>query len=809
MIARRSRSLILLAGVALAGSVAQAKPEAPAASDLAGEVNVFIGTTNDGNDFPGAVMPYGMVAFSPEELAMPGFRLPRLPNGYEWHANQINGFSLTHLMGAGCAGSSGDIPFMPVTMPVDTSPELPGAQAHYASTFSHDREHASPGAYSVALDNGVNVDLGVTARTGFARFTFPNGKPANLLVRPSASEVGSSDAHIAIDAAHRTVTGSVTSGNFCGHTPEHQVSYYTLHFVAVFDQPFTVGGTWQDGQIRPGTTTASGGTGYGKNVPPPGKGSGGWIGFDPKTAGTVNVRIGISYVDEAGARANLAAEAPAGATLDQVRQRARAGWNDQLGRIAVKGGTRDERTVFYTALYHSLIHPTLYSDVDGRYRGFDKQIHRVSQFQKAQYANFSGWDVYRSQVQLVTLLDPQVGSDFAQSLLNQADQNGGVWDRWTHITGATSVMNGDPSPPSVAAIWAFGGRGFDLKSAYASLLKAATQPTALDIKRDGPRTGFGQRPGLDLYLKHHYLPDTPKAWGTAATTLEYAAADFGVSELARQVGDTANVRKFRERAGWWRNLFNPKAAPEGGYIQTRNADGSWPAFKPGTGHGFVEGSAAQYLWMVPYDPAGLFDALGGKAAAIRRLDAYFKDEKGDWVVTDPAGGSKEKAGQLHPELGNEPSIGGPWLYNFVGQPWKTQAVVRTAMKQIWTNAPDGISGNDDLGEMSSWYVWSALGLYPLYPGRAELVIGSPLFTEATIRRPNATITIHGKGAATDSPYVTSLTYDGKPWSRSWLPADFVEKGGTLAFELSGKPDTAWGSSAADIPPSFGPDSPVE
>jgi len=798
-----ARGLVL--GLLAVGTAAQARDGAEAPNDLASEVNVFIGTANEGKVFPGAVLPYGMVSFSPEQVAMPGHKWPILSNGYDWASTGFRGFSLTH-MNAGCPGSNGDIPFMPVTVKVDKSPELSVAQTVYTSGFSHDDEHASPGFYAVRMKNGVAVELSATKRTGYARFTFPQGRFKNLMIRPSASQVGSSDAHIEIDAARRTVTGWVESGNFCGQSPEKRRSYYKLHFVAEFDQAFQVGGTWENEALRPGGTSASGGTGYGDYpVPPLGKGSGGWISFQGSNK-PVSMRIGISYVDEAGARANLAGESPSGTTFEQVRERARDAWNDQLGKIEVEGGTADERTVFYSALYRAVIHPTLHSDVDGRYRGMDRQIHRVSKFQKEQYGNFSGWDVYRSQVQLVTLLDPQVGSDFAQSLLNQADQNGGVWDRWTHLTGATSVMNGDPSPPAVAAIHAFGGRRFDLKSAYASLLKAATVPTALDLKRGGPggvgRNGHGQRPGLDLWLKHKYVPADAPVWGAAATTLEYAAADFGVSELARQVGDTANVRKFRERAGWWRNLYNPDATSKGGYIQLRNADGSWPAFEPGTGEGFVEGSAAQYLWMIPFDPAGLFEMMGGRETAIRRLDAYFKDAKGDWIVTDRE--TKEGAGKEHPELGNEPSIGHPFLYNFVGQPWKTQAIVRTAQKQIWTNSPDGISGNDDLGQMSSWYVFSALGLYPLYPGRGDLIVGSPLFGKAIIRRPGATITILGKGAGTDAPYVQSMTYNGKRWSKSWIPASILEKGGTLGFELSGKPNIPWGSAEADIPPSFGP-----
>ncbi len=509
----------------------------------------------------------------------------------------------------------------------------------------------------------------------------------------------------------------------------------------------------------------------------------------------MTARIGISYVDEAGARANLRRESPVGTTVEATQAATRAEWNKTLGQVRVAGGTPDERTVFYTALYHTLLAPNLFSDGDGRYRGMDGKVHALSKGQRAQYANYSGWDVYRSQLQLVTLLQPQVGSDIAQSLLNQADQNGGVWDRWTHLAGATGVMNGDPSPPSVAAIYAFGGRNFDMKRAYASLKQAATVPTERDLSRRGcPVLCVGQRPGLDQWMALKYMPVGAPGWGTASDTLEMAAADFGLAELANAAGDKQGAALFRERSGWWRNLYNPKATAQAGYIQPRNADGSWPVFDPASDEEFVEGSGAQYLWMVPFDPAGLIATLGGRDAAIQRLDAFFRKEDGAWAVT--------KSGPLHAELDNEPSVAAPWLYNFVGQPWKTQETVRQAMRQIWTNAPEGMPGNDDLGQMSSWYVWSALGLYPLYPGRADLVIGSPLFREAVIQRPGATLTITANGAAMDAPYVQSLRVDGKPSEASWLPASVVEKGGTLEFELGRAKNTQWGT--ATLPPSYGP-----
>ncbi len=769
------------------------------AAEPADAVNPFIGTTNGGNTWPGASLPFGMVQFSPEETPLPGRRYPiAAPGGYEWRANGVKGFSLTHLSGTGCTGASGDIPIMPVTVPVEMSPSADDSFSTYSSLIDHAAERAEPGYYKVALANGVTAQLSATLRTGYARFSWPKDKPANLLFRVSDSEVGSSKANARVDVANREVMGSVTSGNFCGYlSPDRRESYYTLYFVARFDRPFTPGGGWRDETLYPGAVEAEGGTSYGARGHPPGrKGSGVWISFDPLNSPVVDMKVGVSYVSLDGARANLERESPGGATLDSVRSAARAAWNARLGEIEIKGGSDDERTVFYTALYHALLEPNLYSDADGRYVGFDRRLHRVGGRQRAQYANFSGWDVYRSQLQLLTWLDPRLGSDVAQSLLNQADQNGGVWDRWTHLTGATSVMNGDPSPPAIASIYAFGGRDFDVKGAYASLLKAATTPNAPDLSRRGcPVQCVGQRPGLDRWLSLHYMPVGAPGWGSAADTLELAAADFGLAQLALYVGDRVNAGRLLERSGWWRNLFNPKT----GYIQPRMANGDWKQvdFEAENDEDYVEGSGAQYLWMVPFDPKGLFEELGGLEPAKKRLRSFFYDSDGSLAVT--------KSGYAHAELANEPSIAAPWLYDFAGEPWRTQEIVRAAMKQLWTNSPAGIPGNDDLGEMSSWYVWAALGLYPLYPGRSELVLGSPLFPQAIVARPGGKVTIRADGSAMDAPYVAGLSLNGRSRAKPWLPADFARRGGTLDFTLSRTPDPEFGSRPGDAPPSFGPD----
>ncbi|MFJ8509048.1 GH92 family glycosyl hydrolase [Streptomyces avermitilis] len=801
---------LVVAGGATPALAATAAPPDPV-RDPTTYVDPLIGTTNGGNVFPGAVTPFGMLSWSPENTRGDATRTAA-PGGYHYDATRIRGFSLTHMSGTGCAGGSGDIPFFPYAGEVTSSPASDTKDAVYAADFSHSDETAEPGHYKVGLSSGVTADLTATARTGSGRFTFPADKPASLLIRAANSEVGSTDSSVRIDPATRTVSGSVTSGNFCGYLdPEGQRSYYTLHFTARFDRAFKTTGTWQDDKLNPGSTEASGGTGgFSKGGRPvAGKGAGGYVEFAPGS-GPVNVKVGISYVGQAGAKANLAAENPRGRSFEAVRDAARRAWRERLGAVRVGGGTAEDRTTFYTALYHALLHPNVISDADRRYRGSDDKVHVVGRGHRAQYGTFSGWDVYRSQVQLLTLLDPRTGSDLAQSLLELARQNGGIWDRWLHGASGTHVMNGDPSPAALAGIRAFGGTDFDLRGALDSLVKAATVPTSQDLSAAGkPVLSVGQRPSLDKYLDHHYMPSVSNAWGGAAETLEMSGADFALSQLARAAGEKETATAFARRSQWWQNNFNIAAAPspstelrsgnadtQGGYIANRKADGSWvTGFTPATGNGFVEGTAAQYTWMVQHNPAGLFAAMGGRDAALDRLDAFFHNSDGSWSFT---GGGGDKS-----ELDNEPSINVPYLYDYAGAPHKTQETVRAAMDKLWSTRPGGIPGNDDLGAMSSWYVFSALGMYPQVPSRAELVLASPLFPRVEIRRPHGNdIEIRAAGAAKDAPYVQSLKVDGRTSDRPWLPASFVRDGGRLDYTLSTTPNRTWGADAADAPPSF-------
>ncbi|MEU4660032.1 GH92 family glycosyl hydrolase [Streptomyces sp. NPDC023723] len=797
----RPMSLLLAAALAVGGgtpalAASAAPPDLSLVKDPTAYVDPLIGSENGGDTYPGAVVPFGMLSWSPETTRGDATRTTA-PGGYHYDATRIRGFSLTHMSGTGCAGGSGDIPFFPYAGEVTSSPASDTKDAVYAADFSHDDETAEPGHYKVGLSSGVTADLTATARTGSARFSYPADKPASLLVRTANSEVGSTDSTVKIDPKTRTISGSVTSGNFCGYLdPEGQRSYYTLHFTAKFDRAFKATGTWRDDRLSPGSTTASGGTGGFTNGgrPVAGKGAGGYVEFAPGS-GPVGVKVGISYVDQAGAEANLKAENPPRRSFASVEKAAHDAWRDRLAAIRVGGGTDDERTTFYTALYHALFHPNVVSDADRRYRGPDDKVHRVGRGHRAQYGTFSGWDVYRNQVQLLTLLNPDVGSDIAQSLYETAEQNGGIWDRWLHGVSGTHVMNGDPSPIALAGIHAFGGTGFDLGGALKSLVKAATVPTAQDLSAAGkPVLSVGQRPSLDKYLDLHYMPSVSNAWGGAAETLEMSGADFALSQLAAEAGQRDTAKTFATRSQYWQNNFNIAADPTGGYIANRKADGSWvTGFTPATGNGFVEGTAAQYTWMVQHDPAGLFAAMGGTDQALKRLDTFFHDDGGDWSFS---GGGGDKSG-----MDNEPSINVPYLYDYAGAPYKAQQTVRAAMGELWSTQPGGIPGNDDLGAMSSWYVFSALGMYPQVPSRAELVLASPLFPRVEIDRPGGKdISIRAEGAAADAPYIHALKVNGRTSDRPWLPASVVEHGGRLDYTLSATPDPDWGADQA--PPSF-------
>jgi putative alpha-1,2-mannosidase len=746
-------------------------------------VNPFIGTSDGGNTFPGADAPFGMVQWSPDTTSRPP------GGGYYYGDSAITGFSLTHLSGPGC-DAAGDVPILPTTGPAG-----PAA----AEPFSHSSESADAGYYAVTLGNGVTAELTATTRTGMAAFTFPATTEANLIFKLSGSQNG--DSATSFTAVSDTeVAGSVTSTNFCGaRTP------YTLHFDMVFDHPFRTEGTYSGSSVRAGarrmTTHATGRATAPATVPPsapepsghpayhgplpPGHAyapaltgpTGAYVTFDTTGSQVILAKVGVSYVSAAGAAANLAAENP-GWDFDATRQATQDAWNRLLGRIQVTGGSTSQQQVFYTALYHALLHPNVYSDAGGEYMGADGKVHTVDPGHKAFYTNFSGWDIYRSQAQLEALLDPSAASDTAQSMVDVYAQTG-MLPKWVENDGETYIMAGDPADPILAGYYAFGARGFDTKAALADMLAEATRPGNI-------------RPGLHYLNDPGYLPvdgsyGCCNFYGPVSTTLEYGTADFAISAFASALGDTQDAAAMASRAQDWQNLFNPAS----GYIQPKYASGQFvPGFDPTSEYSMVEGDPAQYTLMVPFNVAGLAGAMGGDAAFTGYLDHFFTEVDGS--RTSP-----------YAAMSNEPSIGTPWEYDYAGEPYKTQQLVRRIQQQLYTDTPGGIAGNDDLGTMSAWYVWSALGMYPETPGTAYLALGSPEFPAASIRLASGkAITISAPQAAPDAPYVQNLRLDGRGWPRSYLPPSVLTDGAALDYTLGTAPDTTWGSGAHAAPPSY-------
>ena len=799
-----SRVRATLAGAVGAVLVATLGPAVPAVAapaavplvdDPASYVDPFIGTTRGGNTWPGATRPFGMIAWSPTSTNGDQTNTGAA-NGYEYNVTRVRGFSLTHVNGAGCSpGAAGDVPIMPYVGDVTTSPTADSRDQQYVSTFTHANETASPGRYTVGLDNGVRTDLAVNTRAGIGDFTFPTGSAANLLFRTSNSLNGSEDAEISIDAGRRTVTGSVLTGGFCGRrgngggaSNPNRRSYYRLYFSAVFDRDFARTGTWQNATVTPGGTTATGGEGYLTGADRAGKGSGGWVGFDTAGGGAVRMRIGISYVSLAGAAANRDAEVPATATVDSVAAATRDAWNTELKRVRVGGGTEARTAAFYTAVYHSLMQPQTINDRDGRYLGADLRIHRIRAGQRAAYGTFSGWDQYRAQIQFLALLRPDVAGDMAQSMLDFATQNNGIWDRWLHLGAPTHVMTGDPAAPTLATYYAMGARNFDVRAALDSLVRQATVQNPDALSDAGcPGQCLGQRPTLNTYLALKYAAnDICHCWGGAAETLENSLADFSLAMWARRAGRPDLYRQLLPRGDYWKNTYNPAV----GYQAARRADGSWQSgFTPATDVGFAQGSSATYTWMVPQDVSGLAALMGGRAAAATRLDGLFHDESGNWAVL---GGNA-----LRYDPTNEPGIHAPWLYNGLGQPWKTQETVRQIVDTAYGTGPAGLPGNDDLGTMSAWYAFAAIGMFPQVPGRAEMLLGSPVFTRVVIDRSNGVrLTVN---ATTTGPYVQGAALNGSTLRRSWLPESFVQNGGTVSFRQSATPNKTWATAPSDLP----------
>lgn len=696
--------------------------------DLTHYVNPFIGTApspgaNNGFGFdtgdvvPAAIYPAGMLQWGPDTST-------NIAGHYYYPDHLIKGFSLTHFSGRGCV-AYGDIPFMPYS----------GTSASPAP-FSHSSEVAQPGYYSVHLDNsGIVVELAAAAHSGIAQFTYPFGSQASLQINAHGSAKGNSSAFVQVDS-NREISGKATSLVGCGNAS------YTIYFVARFDQPFR--------QSTNDSSTAINLT------------------FDTSNSHVIHAQVGISYISVDGARNNLNTEI-GNASFEQVKEAASAAWNDHLHSIVVSGGTEDEKTSFYTALYHSFIHPNVFNDVDGRYLGFDGKVHTLAAGQHAQYENIAGWDQYRTLMRLLSIIMPTEASDIAQSLVNDAQQGDGHLPRWEQVNVDSHGMNGDSADVEIATAYAFGATNFDTAAALHAML-----------------TGQAKiREGLRNYVKLGYV-----AAGTDPNSVfiteEYAIDDFAIAQFAQSLGKRDIYTTYMQRSQNWQNVLNTSS----GYMQPRQHDGTWVSgFSPTGGSGFTESDSAQDTWMVPFDLPGLFAKLGGNATVVARLDTFFKHLNA---------GARSK----YAFIGNEPSLEVPWEYDFAGAPSHTQQVVRRSELQLFTNSAGGLPGNDDGGTTSAWYIFAATGLYPEIPAIGGFVLGSPLFNTVNIRLAGGkSIQINAPAAADNAPYVQGFHLNGRASSSLWIDWNSVKNGATLDFALGTQP-AQWGSRAIDAPPSF-------
>ncbi|HET9169623.1 MAG TPA: GH92 family glycosyl hydrolase [Actinospica sp.] len=749
------RSLTAITALTLSTLIAPASAQATTSGganpavvgDPASLVDPMVGTGSGGDvvgqvdTYPGASLPFGMIQWSPDTASRPD------GGGYSVTDTSISGFSLTHFSGPGCA-IAGDFPILPMTGAI---PADPGSAT---ADFSHSGESAHPGSYAVTA-GGVRTQLAVTPRTGVASFTYPATSQAQLLVKVADSANGGSAASFNTVGINE-ITGAVTSGHFCG-----QPDSYTVYFAARFNRPFTASGTW-------GAT--------GSSV------SGGWLTFDTRHDQNIGMQVAVSYVSTAGALGNLAAEAHTW-SVGTVAAQATAAWNKQLDTIGISGGTATQQQTFYTALYHASLEPSIFNDASGAYLGFDDKVHHVRPGHN-QYAGYSDWDIYRSEVPLLATIDPGIASDMADSLVNDAAQ-GGALPKWPIANAYTGVMNGDSSDPILADAYAFGARDFNASAALADMVKGADGTSATG------QGWFTERPNAAAYIADGYVPNvgsdsiSPVPNG-ASETLEYALDDFAISRLAGDLGQHSTAATFTGRSQNWADVFDTAD----GYVEPRDVNGAFPsgpAVPTLTGfgqNGFQEGNAAQYTWMVPQDLRGLIQGLGGEQAAAARLDSFF---------------TQLNAGPNAPYewAGNEIAFDTPWAYNSVGQPWKTQQVVHDIAARLYSLTPGGEPGNDDLGAMSSWYVWASLGVYPQTPGVPNLVLGAPQFAHEVIHGAYGPLVINVRGAG--DTYVQSLKVDGQSTNKTWID---LTRTHTLDFNLSTTANTHWGTGANDAPPSY-------
>ncbi|MGN7822409.1 GH92 family glycosyl hydrolase [Chitinophaga sp. 22536] len=746
-------SALMLNGTQASAQAKQAKPaKGFIESRSVAAVDPYIGSGGHGHVFVGASVPYGAVQAGPTNIVK-GWDWC---SGYHYSDSVVIGFSQMHLSGTGI-GDLGDVLIMPYTGKIRTNrgtQENPASG--YGSHYSHAREKARPGYYAVKLDDyNIDVELTASERVALHKYTFPKNEPANIIIDLKEG--------IGWDAPVETFIRKVDDYTLEGYRyskgwAEDQRVWFTIKSNVPVKQF----------QVFEGDNKQTGVSLKGKAVK-------GVISFE-KSPGQVMLKVGISPVSSANALANINAEMQ-GWDFAKVVNSANAKWDKELSKVDIQ--TKDEaaRRVFYTALYHTMIDPALFNDHDGSYRGTDKKVYPNPGFDN--YSVFSLWDIYRSATPLSTILHPEKVNSFVNSMITIHKQQGKL-PVWPLMGSETNCMVGYHAVPPIVDAYLKGFTGFNAEDAFAAM-KATSMRDDLGVK----------------YVKERgYIP-ADKEYESVSKALEYAIDDWCIAAMAKKMGKTEDYEYYKKRAAYYKNYFDSTIK----FVRPRMSDGSFKTpYDPFNSihekGDFTEGNGWQYTWLVPQDVEGLISLMGGDEAFTRKLDSLFT-AKGDMG----AEASNDISGLIGMYAhGNEPSHHVTYMYAFAGNQWKTAEKVRQVMKDFYFDQPEGLAGNEDCGAMSSWYVFSSLGFYPVNPANGVYVMGSPLFDKATVKlQGGKTFTVQTINNSKENIYIQSVTLNGKPYTKSFITHQDLVKGGTMVVTMGNKPNVNFGKAVADRP----------
>ena len=739
-------------------------------------MDVFIGTGEGGHTFPGATVPFGMVQLSPDTQTRNFHDSYGWAAGYRYEDHTILGFSHTHFSGTGHS-DLGDVLLMPIAGEVRLEPgDLQRPGSGYRSRFGHQGETAEPGYYAVTLDDyDIRAELTATRRVGLHRYRFPAGKPAHVLL-DLRSSIYDYPGKILWSRLRVRPDGTVTGFRETrGWAPGRQ-----LYFAVRFSQPLSSHALHdREGPVDyKGCSGAATAQAAQQRAQIEGRALLGVFDFGP-LKGPLLVKVALSPVGEDSALQNLDQEMP-GWDFDATRAAARGAWMQALSIVQVSAPAAMHKS-FYTSVYHTLLAPSLYMDVDGRYRGPDSAVHRAEGFEF--YSTFSLWDTYRAEHPLLTLIQPPAHTnDIIRSLIaSQEESPYGMLPVWSYAGLETWCMIGYHAVAVIADAYVKGIRGYPAEEALKAMAATAN---------------YRPYGGLGDYLQLGYVP-IDKVPEAASKTLEYAYDDWSIAQMARAMGRNEMAAQFEQRAQNWRNVFDHKS----GFVRARLSDGSFhEPFDPaavGYGSDYTEGNAWQYSWYEPQDIGGLVHALGGDAALAARLDAVFDSKVDPRKFANVADISGLIGYYAH---GNEPSHHIAYLYDYAGEPWKTQTRLKQIMDSQYAPTPAGLVGNDDCGQMSAWFVFTALGFYPVAPASNQYVIGRPFVSRATITLPDgAHFTVVADNLTDATPYVRSVMLNGKPLSRSYITHEEIMAGGELRFVMQRQPNRSWATAPTARP----------